>query len=166
MRDRKNWELYTDGACQPNPGVGGWAFILQRTRDGKEVVNNGWEADSTNNRMELSALMEGLEFFLSREECRGSICLYSDSKYLIDGLQKWLKKWIENDWKKTDGKPVINQDLWTMIHEMAASVDLTCVHVKGHTGNEGNERADRMAVEAVAKGKEQIQVSTSCGDTD
>lgn len=144
------YELYTDGACQPNPGTGGWAFILYQKGSNEQIKQSGAEKHTTNNRMELRAVMEGLKFF--RDSIfSGSehLHLYSDSQYLINGIQSWCDKWAANNWIKKDHKPVLNQDLWMEIREIKRSLPLTCTHIRGHVGIPANEECDKMANEAI-----------------
>lgn len=137
----KEVTLYTDGACSGNPGKGGWGAVLIFNQFKKEM--SGGERSTTNNRMELTAAIEGLSAL--REPCK--VKLYSDSKYLIDGITKgWAKSWKSKGWKKSDGKPALNPELWEKILELDAYHDIEYVWVKGHAGNEYNEICDRLAV--------------------
>jgi ribonuclease HI len=145
--------LYTDGACQPNPGQGGWAFVLM-SPDGKEsYIQQGSCQNTTNNRMELSAVLYGLRFFKDiRKSESDSVKLYSDSMYLINGVSKWSFKWRINGWrKKVGGEEILNPDLWKSIREAADLVKLCCEHVPGHSGHIYNELVDKLAVEMVGK---------------
>ncbi len=139
---------YTDGACSGNPGPGGWGAILQAL-DGTHIVKerelSGGEEHTTNNRMELSAAIGVLEAL----ERKSSITIYTDSVYLKDGIQKWLSGWKARGWKTADKKPVKNQDLWEQIDALNKKHDVTWVWVKGHAGEEGNERADALARKAI-----------------
>ena len=137
----KTVTLYTDGACSGNPGPGGWGAILEYQGTEKEL--SGGESSTTNNRMELTAVIEGLSAL--KEPC--IVELYSDSKYVIDGLAKgWAVSWRKNGWKKADKKPALNPDLWEKL------LDLTAIHqmhyhwVKGHAENPKNNRCDELAV--------------------
>ena len=145
----KTVNLYTDGACSGNPGPGGWCAILEY--NGVEKVISGGEAETTNNRMELMAAIAGLRAL--KEYC--FVELYSDSKYVIDGLEKgWAVKWRANGWKKADKKPALNVDLWT---ELIDLVTLHAVHyhwIKGHAENPYNNRCDQIAVLEWKKFKE------------
>ena len=138
----KTVTLYTDGACSGNPGPGGWGAILEYGGVEKEL--SGGEASTTNNRMELTAVIAGLSAL--KEPC--IVELYSDSKYVIDGLSKgWAESWRKNGWRKADKKPALNPDLWETL------LDLTYIHqihyhwVKGHADNPKNNRCDQLAVE-------------------
>ncbi len=137
----KEVALYTDGACSGNPGKGGWGAILIYGKYKKEM--SGGEVETTNNKMELTAAIEGLSAL--KEKCK--VKLYSDSKYLIDGITKgWARSWRAKGWKKSDGKPALNIDLWEKILELDEYHEIEYVWVKGHAGNEYNERCDRLAV--------------------
>ncbi len=138
----KTVTLYTDGACSGNPGPGGWGVILAYNAAEKEL--SGGEDNTTNNRMELTAVIRGLQAL--KEPC--IVELYSDSKYVIDGLQKgWAAGWQKNGWRKADKKPALNPDLWEIL------LDLTRVHtlryhwVKGHAENPKNNRCDELAMQ-------------------
>lgn len=147
------YSLYTDGACQPNPGVGGWSFVLFSS-DKKEVyIQQGSCRHSTNNRMELSSVLHGLRCFKDVQQSQeDTLTLYSDSMYLINGLTSWSFKWKINGWRKGPGKEEIqNPDLWKAIREVADQVKVTCCHVPGHAGHIYNEMVDKLAVEMVKK---------------
>ncbi len=134
-------ELYTDGSCLSNPGPGGWGAILRYRGHEKELC--GGEPDTTNNRMELTAAIEGLSAL--KEPCR--VTLYSDSQYLINGMQKgWAKKWKANGWMRNKKDPAINPDLWDKLLTLFAYHQVTLVWVKGHAGHPENERCDQLAV--------------------
>ena len=143
-------ELYTDGACSGNPGPGGWAFILRDVKTQKELTGAGGERDSTNNRMELQAVIEGLRALKKR--CR--VTLYSDSNYVLQGLQTWMAGWKRKGWVRMEGgrrKPVKNVEHWKELDRLITKHDLTYHHVRGHSGHPENERCDVMAVEASQK---------------
>jgi len=143
-------ELYTDGACSGNPGPGGWAFILRHLPTGKEREESGGEQRTTNNRMELVAVIRGLES-LTRP-CR--VELFTDSRYVGDGLSSWLAGWKKNNWKRgrgRDAKPVKNVELWKQLDALIEKHDVTFTHVRGHSGHEENERCDELAVAAYQK---------------
>jgi ribonuclease HI len=145
------YELYTDGACQPNPGKGGWAFILRKQGDNDRIVRSGFEQDTTNNRMELQAVVQGLRCF--HEEVQGdSLHLFSDSQYLVKGIMIWSDRWYSQGWIKKDGKPVLNQDLWNEIYRLKQMFELKCTHVRGHQGIPLNEECDQLAVQAIKNG--------------
>ena len=137
----KRVELYTDGACSGNPGPGGWGAILCYM--GHEKVMSGGEAATTNNRMELTAVIRGLSAL--KEKC--VVELYSDSKYVIDALEKgWAYGWRKKGWIKSDKKPALNSDLWEMLLNLCAGHEMHYHWVKGHADNAMNERCDRLAV--------------------
>ena len=137
----KTVTLYTDGACSGNPGPGGWGAILEY--QGIEKEFSGGEAETTNNRMELTAVIEGLSAL--KEPC--IVELYSDSKYVIDGLSKgWAVSWRKNGWRKADKKPALNPDLWEKLLDLAETHQLHYHWVKGHADNPKNNRCDEMAV--------------------
>lgn len=142
----KTVTIYTDGACSGNPGPGGWGAILEY--QGKERELHGGEANTTNNRMELTGVIAALEAL--NEPC--VVELYSDSKYVMDGLSKgWAASWRRNGWKKKDKKPALNPDLWERLLQLTERHTVRCHWVKGHAENEKNERCDRMAVEESQK---------------
>ena len=133
--------LYTDGACSGNPGPGGWGAILEY--NGHELALSGGERDTTNNRMELTAVIRGLQRL--KEPC--IVELYSDSKYVIDALQKgWAVGWKKRGWIKSDKKPALNPDLWAELLELTSRHELHYHWIKGHAENEKNNRCDQMAV--------------------
>ena len=137
----KTVTIYTDGACSGNPGPGGWGAILSYR--GKEREISGGAAETTNNRMELTAVIEAL--VLLKEPC--AVELYSDSKYVIDALEKgWVYGWKKKGWVKADKKPAQNVDLWERLLPLTARHQLRYHWVKGHAENEKNERCDRLAV--------------------
>ena len=137
----KTVTLYTDGACSGNPGPGGWGAILKYGAHEKEI--SGGAAETTNNRMELTAVIEGLSIL--KESCE--VELYSDSKYVIDALSKgWVYSWQKNGWKKADKKPALNVDLWEKLLALLERHTLHYHWVKGHAENEYNNRCDALAV--------------------
>ncbi len=137
----KTVTLYTDGACSGNPGPGGWGAILEYRGTEKEL--SGGEESTTNNRMELTAVIEGLSAL--KEPC--VVELYSDSKYVIDGLEKgWAESWQKNGWKKADKKPALNPELWEKLLELTRIHQMRYHWVKGHSDNPKNERCDQLAV--------------------
>ncbi|HLA84612.1 MAG TPA: ribonuclease HI [Thermoguttaceae bacterium] len=142
--------LFTDGACSGNPGPGGWAFILRHPSSGKEVERAGSERETTNNRMELMAVIRGLEM-LKRPT---SIELVTDSIYVGRGLSEWMTKWKAAGWRRGSGgksSPVKNEDLWRRLDELLGRHKLAFTHVRGHNGHPENERCDTMAVAAYQK---------------
>jgi ribonuclease HI len=135
--------IYTDGACRGNPGPGGWGVILSYAS--KQKTLNGFEAETTNNRMELTAAIEGLRA-LSRS-C--DVDLNTDSKYVLQGINEWIDNWKANGWKTAAKKPVKNVDLWKLLDKQVLRHHINWNWVKGHAGIEGNEEADRLANEAI-----------------
>ena len=134
--------IYTYGACSANPGPGGWGSVL--VYNGKEKELSGGEGETTNNRMELTAAISALEAL--KEPC--DVVLTSDSKYLVDAIEKgWLDSWVKKGWKKSDGKPALNVDLWKrLLVQLDRHPSVEFVWIKGHAGYEYNERCDAMAV--------------------
>lgn len=138
--------IYTDGACSGNPGPGGWGALLQFGPHTREI--SGFAADTTNNRMELTAAVKALEML--KEPCL--VTLYSDSAYLVNTFQKdWLTKWQRNGWKTSNKGPVENQDLWQQLLQLTAKHTVQWVKVKGHSDNEFNNRCDKLAREEIKK---------------
>jgi ribonuclease HI len=136
-------EIFTDGACRGNPGPGGWGALLRWK--GKEKELSGGEPLTTNNRMELQAPIEALKT-LKRAV---PIHIYTDSKYVMDGITQWLHNWKRNNWKTKNNKPVKNQELWEELDRLVSLYDISWHWVKGHEGHVENERADTLAREAV-----------------
>jgi ribonuclease HI len=136
-------EIYTDGACRGNPGPGGWAALLKFGEHEREV--SGAELQTTNNRMELTAGIRALEAL--KRPVKGRI--YTDSQYVRQGILEWMPNWKRRGWKTADKKPVKNQDLWEALDALARTHDLEWHWVKGHSGNEGNERVDALANRAI-----------------
>ncbi|MBQ6897303.1 MAG: ribonuclease HI [Oscillospiraceae bacterium] len=142
----KKIEIFTDGACKGNPGPGGWCAILRY--NGVEKMISGGEKETTNNRMELSAVLFALKAL--KEPCH--ITLQSDSKYVLDSLSKgWVYGWQKKGWKKSDGKPALNVDLWQQLLEEIRKHELEYVWIKGHAGHPENERCDAQAVKESEK---------------
>ncbi len=135
--------IHTDGACRGNPGPGGWAAILSYGRHEKELI--GAEEETTNNRMEMMAAIAALEA-LKRPT---RVTLYTDSSYLLKGVTEWMDGWIARGWRTSSRKPVKNRDLWERLAELIEPHEIEWVWVKGHSGHEGNERADELANVAV-----------------
>ncbi len=132
-------ELFTDGACSGNPGPGGWGAILRFKGTEKEL--SGGEADTTNNRMEMTGVIEGLSAL--KRSCK--VKVFSDSQYVIKGMTEWLVQWKARGWKTADKKPVKNEDLWKRLDELCAKHQVTWEWVKGHAGHPENERVDALA---------------------
>ena len=135
----KHVEIFTDGSCKGNPGPGGWGALLRMGRHEKEL--SGGEADTTNNRMEMTAVIRGLAALI--EPCR--VDLYSDSNYVIDGITKWVDGWKRKGWVTSSKKPVRNADLWHELIEVAGRHEIEWHWVKGHNGHTENERVDQIA---------------------
>jgi len=133
--------LFTDGACSGNPGPGGWAYILRHPASGRESAASGSEPLTTNNRMELTAVIEALASL--RRRC--SIDLYTDSEYVRNGITSWIHGWKARGWRTADRKPVKNVELWQKLESLAAGHDVRWHWVRGHAGHPGNERADQLA---------------------
>ncbi len=138
-------EIATDGACKGNPGRGGWGALLRMGTVEKEL--SGGEPHTTNNRMELMAAIQGLKAL--NKPCR--VKLSTDSRYVMDGLTKWIKGWQRNGWKTADRKPVKNSDLWIELLDAAKPHRIEWQWVKGHAGHPDNERADRLASDAALR---------------
>jgi ribonuclease HI len=136
-------EIYTDGACRGNPGPGGWGALLIAGAQRKEV--SGADPATTNNRMELMAAIGGLTALKRR--CR--VQLYTDSKYVLQGITEWLPQWKARGWRTAAREPVKNQDLWERLDAAAAAQDIEWHWVKGHSGHDGNEYVDRLANQAI-----------------
>ncbi|MDH4399072.1 ribonuclease HI [Sphingorhabdus sp.] len=144
----KQLEIFTDGACKGNPGPGGWGAVIRYGKHEKEI--SGGDPDTTNNRMELSAIIQALKILI--EPCE--VKLHTDSRYVIDGITKWIHGWQRNGWKNASKQPVSNVDLWHDLIEATARHQVEWIWVKGHNGHPENERADRLAsdaAEAIAK---------------
>lgn len=139
--------LYTDGACQGNPGPGGWAYILRFAATGQEKKAAGTEPDTTNNQMELVSVIRGLEAL--NRPCR--VRLITDSQYVANGISVWMANWKANGWRRKEGKrfkPVKNAELWQRLDELLQIHDVECEWIRGHVGHPENEECDRMAVKA------------------
>jgi ribonuclease HI len=143
VTDPERIEIYTDGACRGNPGPGGWAATLSLGEHFREL--SGAEAATTNNRMELTAVIEALSA-LKRES---RVRVFTDSEYVRRGITEWLKAWKARDWRTADKKPVKNRDLWERLDAVAARHDIEWRWVKGHSGVPGNERVDALANAAI-----------------
>lgn len=137
-------EIYTDGACSGNPGAGGWGTLLRWKDVEKEL--SGAEKDTTNNRMEMTAVIQALQAL--KKPC--NITLYTDSKYVMNGITEWLPNWKKNNWRTSNKKSAVkNVDLWQKIDELIAQHEIRWVWVKGHDGNPDNERVDALARNAI-----------------
>ena len=141
---KNNVVIYTDGACKGNPGEGGWGAILEFTDETNKIY--GYQENTTNNRMEIVAAIEAIK--LVKEE--SDIIIYTDSKYLMNGINTWIHSWKKNNWKTSGNKNVKNVDLWKAIDELNSKHSIKWNWVKGHSGNPGNEMADDLANFAIS----------------
>ena len=139
MNTKSDIVIFTDGGCQGNPGPGGWGALLQAGSAEKELW--GGENDTTNNRMELTAVIRALEALKRRV----SVQIHTDSQYVQKGISQWIHNWKKNGWRTADKSPVKNADLWQRLDMLSAKHDITWIWVKGHAGHPENERADRLA---------------------
>jgi ribonuclease HI len=137
--------VYADGACKGNPGPGGWGVLIRMGQHSKELF--GGEIMTTNNRMELTAVIRALEAL--KRSCQ--LKIYTDSVYVQKGMTEWIVGWKARGWRTSDKKPVKNDDLWQQLDELAQAHEIEWIWVKGHAGHEGNERADALANEGVAQ---------------
>jgi ribonuclease HI len=145
-------KIFTDGGCQGNPGPGGWAYVMVlKTFQGETIAarNKGAEKDTTNNRMELTAVISALRALKAMNLPRKAAVI-TDSQYVQKGITEWIRVWKLNSWKTSDKKPVKNQDLWMELDSLAGEFTITWEWVRGHAGNEYNELCDRMTQEAIA----------------
>lgn len=141
MAEKQTVYIFSDGACSGNPGPGGYGVILRCGEKEKEL--SGGESDTTNNRMELSGVIAGLEAL----KCPCKVFLQTDSKYVVDGIEKgWAKSWQRNNWIKSDKKPALNKDLWERLLKLLDIHEVKFLWIKGHAGHAENERCDRLAV--------------------
>jgi ribonuclease HI len=143
-------EAFTDGACLGNPGPGGWAALL-RAKDSERLLSGG-EAQTTNNRMELMAAIQALEAL--KRPCQ--VTVTTDSRYVMQGIEEWVPRWISNGWRTADKKPVKNQDLWERLSAATTPHQVRWKWVRGHTGHAENERVDQAAREQAEQLKEQV----------
>ena len=139
----KKIDIYTDGACRGNPGPGGWGALLIY-KDADKTIYGG-EKNTTNNRMEMTAIIEALK--IVKMDC--DITLYTDSKYVMDGITKWLPNWKKKGWITSNKKPVKNKDLWQILEECISKQNIEWQWVKGHAGIPGNEKADELANQGI-----------------
>ena len=147
---KNNIVIYTDGACKGNPGEGGWGAVIEN----KKSVNKlyGYEKNTTNNRMEIVAAIKALKTFSEKSD----IIIYTDSKYLMNGINDWINNWKKNNWKTSNKKDVKNVDLWKIIDELNLKHNIELNWVKGHSGNPGNEMADDLANLAISRKSEKL----------
>lgn len=148
MSDFPEVFLFSDGACSGNPGPGGWAFILRHHATQRELVESGGEADTTNNRMEMLAVIRGLQALKRRT----SVEIVSDSQYVLRGISEWLPKWKANGWKRKavgNHQEIKNEDLWRLLDLLLLQHDIRCQYIRGHSGHPENEKCDQLAVQAI-----------------
>lgn len=141
----KHVDIFTDGACKGNPGKGGWGVLLRSGEHEKEL--SGSDPATTNNRMEMTAVLRALEALKAPSTVR----LHTDSRYVIDGMTKWMFGWIKKGWRTADNKPVKNEDLWRALAEAARPHKIDWIWVKGHDGHAENERVDKLASDAAIR---------------
>jgi len=153
--------IFTDGGCSGNPGPGGWAYVIVKNEElgmrnevktGSAVIAENWGAEksTTNNRMELMAVIAALEYLSTIQLPTEKITVYTDSQYVQKGMSIWMKDWKSRGWKTSNKKPVKNQDLWQCLDELSAGFSINWAWVKGHAGNELNERCDALTQKAIA----------------
>ncbi|MDR1318424.1 MAG: ribonuclease HI [Treponema sp.] len=145
---KKNLKIYTDGGCSGNPGPGGWAFVILDTRVIAE--NRGAEKNTTNNRMELTAVISALETVQESALSPGQITIYTDSQYVQKGITEWISGWKQKGWKTSGKEAVKNQDLWRRLDDLAGRFSITWTWLRGHAGDIYNEYCDRRTREAIA----------------
>jgi ribonuclease HI len=146
-------KIYTDGGCSGNPGPGGWAFvIIMQTFQGEQIIaqNKGSQKNTTNNKMELTAVIEALRELKKNNDAPKRISVYTDSQYVQKGMTEWILTWKRNSWRTSDKKPVKNRELWTELDLLASDFSVNWEWVKGHAGNEYNELCDSMTQEAIS----------------
>ena len=139
MVNNEKIQMYTDGACKGNPGIGGWGVFIKVSDTENEL--NGFDLNTTNNRMELTAVIRGLESFKLRKK----VTIITDSQYVKNGINQWIVNWKRNGWKTASKKPVKNKDLWQILDSLVQKHHIDWEWVRGHSGNPGNERADQLA---------------------
>ena len=147
-----SFKIYTDGGCSGNPGPGGWAYVMiQQPFQGEQIINQnkGGEKNTTNNRMELTAVIMALRALKGMEGVPRQAAVYTDSQYVQKGITEWICTWKRNSWRTSDKKPVKNQDLWLELDSLAGSFPLKWEWVKGHAGNKYNEICDAMTQDAI-----------------
>lgn len=141
-------DVYTDGGCHGNPGPGAWAFVVQAT---DFTEQSGSELRTTNNRMELQAVIEALRHIVRQDYADRAVNIHTDSQYVRNGITTWIQSWLQNGWKTAARKPVKNQDLWVRLHELDELVHPTWKWVRGHAGNTLNERCDQLVQNEIAQ---------------
>jgi ribonuclease HI len=146
-------KIYTDGGCSGNPGPGGWAYVIVvQTFQGEKIIakNFGGQKETTNNRMELTAVLEALRALKTMNDVPRKAAVITDSQYVQKGITEWIHTWKRNSWRTSDKKPVKNKDLWAELDALASEFTLNWEWVKGHAGNHYNELCDQMTQEAIA----------------
>ncbi|MCL2277161.1 MAG: ribonuclease HI [Treponema sp.] len=146
-------KIFTDGGCSGNPGPGGWAYVMViQTFQGTRILSRekGAEKETTNNRMEMTAVINALRALKTRTDVPRQAVIYTDSQYVKKGITEWIHTWKRNSWKTSDKKPVKNRELWIELDSLAAEFPLKWEWIKGHAGNEYNEMCDAMTQEAIA----------------
>ncbi|MDR0320174.1 MAG: ribonuclease HI [Treponema sp.] len=146
--------IYSDGGCSGNPGPGGWAYVIvQQTFQGVQILaqNLGGEKETTNNRMELTAVIMALRALKTLKDVPRTAAVYTDSQYVQKGITDWIRTWKRNSWRTSDKSPVKNKDLWVELDSLAGEFPLKWEWVKGHAGNEFNEMCDSMTQDAIAQ---------------
>ena len=145
-------KIYTDGGCHGNPGPGGWAFvIITNSFAGEQIIaqNKGGQKETTNNRMELTAVIEALRYLKTRNDLPGRATVITDSQYVQKGISEWIITWKKNSWRTSDKKPVKNKDLWEELDSFCGDFKLNFEWVKGHAGNKYNEMCDVLTQDAI-----------------
>tara|TARA_B110000444_G_scaffold197331_1_gene188140 strand:- start:241 stop:699 length:459 start_codon:yes stop_codon:yes gene_type:complete len=150
MADENIIELFSDGACKGNPGLGGWGVLIKNSKTLNEL--KGSQQQTTNNRMELIAVIEGLKSIKKHSH----IQITTDSMYVKNGINQWINNWKKNGWRTAAKKPVKNKDLWQELDELVQNYSIKWLWVKGHSGHPGNERADQLANEAIEEFQDKI----------
>ena len=156
MENSTEFFVYTDGGCSGNPGPGGWAYVIMGNGEGIReehiLIAEKWGAEksTTNNRMELMAVIAALEYLLSIQPSVKKLTIYTDSQYVQKGMTVWITDWKRKGWKTSGRDPVKNQDLWQRLDSLAAEFSITWVWVKGHAGNQYNEHCDFLTQKAIA----------------
>ena len=148
--DTETVHLFTDGGCSGNPGPGGWAFLLRHLPTGKERIESGGQPETTNNRMELEAVIQGLSVL--KGSCR--VVLFTDSVYVGKGISEWLPRWKQNGWKRREKKKLVaikNEEYWRRLDKLLQHHQVSFTHIAGHSGHPENERCDQLAVAAYQK---------------
>lgn len=145
-------EIWTDGGCQGNPGPGAWAYVMRAGASPAE--RSGFDPQTTNNRMELTAVLEALRDLLAHDEWKGlPVTVTTDSQYVQKGITEWIHAWERNSWKTSSKKPVKNVDLWSALAELSRTRPITWTWVEGHAGNEMNEKCHHLVEQAIAHGR-------------